>query len=264
MLVRLMRKWLAIALASLLAGCASNSDSGSQANDLNAVDLVDLPSLKYSGCSEHMAVVPVPAAIAAGNVPSGFEPVTFDPAGQLVQMLAISFSCELNGTDAREFMGAIAVTPPAQYVDEEAVAHAWMLGGWVTSDVALMAYDAWGVALMEKDDIVFSTDATPVARYGYAGAGNDDFSASLDTIVQGPAGTQAAGHARVFHPGGLTNQTAPKALLITWNESATMEGEAVVALAGGIPPSALPGIGVHNWGDDYWINIESIDLVAEA
>ncbi len=246
-------------LASLVAGCTgdepiSEADAGSDASGGT-----QLLALDYTGCREHMAIVPTPMMMVEGLLPAGYEPVPFDPAGLFAQTLAISLDCKLGDVEARELMGAIAVSPPDEYVDDGAFAHAWLLGGWVSDKTAKQAYDSWG-ALMELGPIGMTERATPLARYGYSQAGDADFSVSFDTVVQGPEGVQAAGHARVFYDGGLANATGPRAIQVSWNESKTMQGESMLYMMGGLLPLTQPGIGVHNWGDDYWLRIESIDL----
>lgn len=258
-----MRRLFVFLFAILFAGCTSDdplTDAGAGAGDGGDLAPLAAAALEYTGCYEQLAVVPVPVAMVGGLLPPGYDPVTFDEAGLLAQTLVIALDCHFRGAGAQELMGAVQVIPPAEYVDDEAFAHAWLLGGWVTNETAKAAYDSWGATLMELGPVSMTTSATPVARYGYSEGGDEQFAVGFDTIVQGAEGVQSAGHARVFHAGGLANQTAPRAIQVSWNESKTMEGEAILYMMQGLPPLTEPGIGVHNWGDDYAVRIESIDL----
>lgn len=269
-----------VLLAAGLAGCIGGDDAaleGANTTDAtdaaNETDLGTLPDgepvpldLEMADCYEQTGVFPVPAE-AVGELPEGFEPVPFDPAGQTATMLVIALDCSLPGDEAHsEVWGMVEVEPPEELAAEDAAFSLIALGAISSTERRAHVYEAWGMGedgILAGDVTVETLAETPPARGGHVLGTDDDFTVHMYTTVEGEPAPESAGKARAF---GVDGGEVTGAMDVAWTDSqgGYQTGEAALAFEGGapIPEPGGAGVAFHFWGEDYDVAFQYVDLGA--
>lgn len=267
-----------VLLTAGLAGCigddagdleqANATDAAAEAT--NASELGTLPDgepvpldIEMADCYEQTGVFPVPAE-AVGELPEGFEPVPFDPAGQTATMLVIALDCSLPGDeDHSEVWGMVEVEPPEELAAEDAAFSLIALSAISSTERRAHVYEAWGMGedeILAGDVTVETLAETPPARGGHVLGTDDDFTVHLYTATQGPPTPEEAGQARVF---GVADAEVTGMMDVSWTDSEEgLQGEALLDIEDGgmdLPRPEGAGIAVHWWGG-FDFTYEHVDL----
>lgn len=254
-----------LVLAGSLAGCLGGGDETDEDNRVDPGDDTDPVLLSYTGCEEHLAVVPVPHDEIAAGLPAGFEPVAYEhnlglPAtGALATGVVITYACDLDGTHAAEAFVLAAVEVPEEFRVDDADLYVYVYVVLTDHPVAQEVYAAWGAPVETAHVELVAMDLGP-ARSGAATASQEGgVGLQLDTLTtsdgQAPAGTAIAFFGE---DGNLA------AMRVDWTAAATYVGEATIRFPGNVPfdpLSTFHGLGVHNLGEDYDINVTLWPLV---
>ncbi|HEV8361391.1 MAG TPA: hypothetical protein VGR28_13155 [Candidatus Thermoplasmatota archaeon] len=266
-----MRAPLAIlVVASLaLAGCLTNSApaplDGADPASLAPSAAPGLPAgvpaaFNTTGCEDHVGWLPLPMAMA--QVPEGFSPVPFDPAGTLATVVFIGARCEatagvgLAGEAMHAAFSGLAVDPPAELARADAGFQILLYGLVTDRDDLAAAFGAWGVDASKADAISLDTSDAGAARVGryHSSAGGEVF--DLATVI-GQVATDGAGTSRWF---SARDGKVVGMFDLDWNENNFGQGEAVLAWTGAMPGPPLAGVGIHSWGEAYGYEVRDVPL----
>lgn len=270
-----------VLLTAGLAGCLGGEDAALEESNttettpaVNESDLGTLPDgspvpaeTTLAGCHEQAGAFPVPRAFFEGEVPDGFEPVPFGPAGASATLVVISLSCSLSGEDQRVLWGMLVVEPPEGLAPEDGDVSLLALGTISSDERQAHVYEAWGLGdeILTGDVTVENLQETNLGRGGHAMATDGDFTIHMYSSVGGEPAPETAGQARVF---GESGGELAGAMDISWTDSegGFQDGEATLAFEGQapIPQPESAGVAWHFWGDSYDVTFEHLDLSGEA
>lgn len=208
-----------------------------------------LEALSLEDCYEQFALFTMPKSEAATHLPEGFEPVAWDPAGEMTDLEVWGIDCEHEAGSVEILWLTIPVEPPEAYKDEGLASYVVPIQVFVTPSPALEAFQDWGFAQAVEADIETEvTQGTEQTRTGTVEASAGGETVRLETSATGPTETagEGGGTYRLFgvEDGDVT--TAVDATFTGWSliQSGSMMSENTLLT----PLEPASALGCHCWG----------------